>query len=56
MKAMKAEDGKKLIIYFDSVWLRGPSGGIIPTSSHMETDKDGVEYDGAYVGVSAFIR
>lgn len=40
-QAMKAEDGKKLIIYFVSVCFRGSSGGIIPTSSHMETDKDG---------------
>lgn len=55
-QAMKAEDGKKLIIYFDSVCFRGPSGGIILPSSHIETDKDGVEYDGAYGVVSAFIR
>lgn len=55
-QAMKAEDGEKLIIYFDSDALGGPSGGIILTSSHMETDKDGVEYDGSYGVVSAFIR
>lgn len=56
-QAMKAEDGKKLIIYFDSVCFRGASGGIILTSSHMETDKDGVEYDGvSHIVGSAFIR
>ena len=27
-QAMKAEDGKKLITYFDSVCFRGPSRGI----------------------------
>ncbi|MDM5282927.1 hypothetical protein [Peribacillus frigoritolerans] len=54
-QAMKAEDGKKLIIYFDRVCFRGASGGIILTSSHMETDKDGVEYDGAYGVVSHIV-
>ncbi|MBR8644402.1 hypothetical protein KEH51_06525 [[Brevibacterium] frigoritolerans] len=40
-QAMKAEDGKKLTTYFDSVCFRASlSGGIILTSSHMETDKD----------------
>ena len=32
--------------------LGGPSGGIILISSHIETDKDEVEYDGAYGVVS----
>lgn len=51
-QAMKTEDGKKLIIYFDSDALEGPSGGIIPTSSHMETDKMGWNMT-AHMGASA---
>ncbi|MEB2628808.1 hypothetical protein [Peribacillus frigoritolerans] len=60
-QAMKLRMGKNLL-YILIVYASGrPSGGINLTSSHMETDKDGVEYDGAYGGVSqivgsAFIR
>ncbi|MGE7606519.1 hypothetical protein ACQKML_07910 [Peribacillus frigoritolerans] len=53
-QAMKAEDGKKLITYFDSVCFRGPSGGIILTSSHIETDKDGWNMT-AHMGSSAIL-
>ncbi|CEG31137.1 allantoate amidohydrolase [Peribacillus simplex] len=53
-QAMKAEDGKKLIIYFDSVCFRGASGGINLTSSHMETDKDGGNM-AAHMGASAIL-
>ncbi|MEW5549791.1 hypothetical protein ABGT22_07390 [Peribacillus frigoritolerans] len=55
-QAMKAEDGKNLLYILIVYALGGPSGGIILTSSYIETDKDGVEYDGAYGVVSAFIR
>ncbi len=53
-KAMKAEDGKKLITYFDSVALGGPSGGIILTSPHIETDKGGWSMT-AHMGSSAIL-
>ncbi|MBX9958145.1 hypothetical protein H7T43_25195 [Peribacillus simplex] len=48
--------GKNLLYILIVYALGGPSGGIILTSSHIETDKDGVEYDGAYGVVSALIR
>ncbi|MED3786518.1 hypothetical protein P4576_04535 [Peribacillus frigoritolerans] len=46
-QAMKAEDGKNLLHILIVYALGRPSGGIILTSSHMETDKD---------GLTAFIR
>ncbi|MEP9408412.1 hypothetical protein ABKP09_19030 [Peribacillus frigoritolerans] len=56
-QAMKAEDGKKLIIYFDSVCFRGSlRWNHSAQFPYRNGDKDGVEYDGAYGVVSAFIR
>ncbi|MBT2645480.1 hypothetical protein J7E52_01885 [Bacillus sp. ISL-34] len=47
--------GKNLLHILIVYALRGPFGGIILTSSHIETDKDGVEYDGAYGVVSHIV-
>lgn len=47
--------GKNLLYILIVYALGRPSGGIILTSSHLETDKDGVEYDGAYGGVSHIV-
>jgi allantoate deiminase len=53
-QAMKAEDGKNVLHILIEFALGRPSGGIILTSSHIETDKNGGNMT-AHMGSSAIL-